>query len=132
MIESVKRALTPTPEPDIPELPAVGLTTDDLHHLLRVRRRREAVRYVDDCGPTPIGELADYVTAIETGKHIEDITTDDRKKVYVGLHQSHLPQLVEHGVLTEQRGIVSPTDQTAAVAEIARRIDDATAEVSGE
>lgn len=119
------------PEPEEqPTLPSVALSADDLHHLLRVKRRREAVRYVDDVGESSISDIADYVTAKETGKELNEITSADRQKVYVGLYQVHIPNLAEHGLLDEERGAVTPTDQTAAVADIVRCIDDATEEGS--
>ncbi len=74
-------------------------------------RRRELLRTVDRLG----GEAAvgDVTAEIATGEHGEGAAASEQKAVYVSLHQTHIPRLVEAGVLvTDAReGSVRLTDR---------------------
>jgi len=62
-----------------------------------MRRRRELLRAVDRAG----GEatVGDVTNEIATDEHGERAAASQRKTVYVSLHQTHIPRLVEAGVL---------------------------------
>ncbi|MBX0287553.1 DUF7344 domain-containing protein [Haloarcula salinisoli] len=74
-----------------------GLTEDRIFTLLSMGRRRELLRAVDRLG----GEatVGDVTNEIVTGEHGTDAGARARKTVYVSLHQTHLPRLVESGAL---------------------------------
>ena len=76
-----------------------ALTTDDLHHLLSNSRRRTVVAVLDDEHPLPKDTLAERVAARETGKGVDELDYQERKRTLVSLHQCHLPKLVDHGVI---------------------------------
>ncbi|MFC4356609.1 hypothetical protein ACFO0N_01460 [Halobium salinum] len=67
---------------------------DDLFAVLKNDRRRETVRFVAGReGPTP---LADIATHVAEGSASESASY---RSAYVSLQQSHLPLLVEYGVV---------------------------------
>jgi len=73
------------------------LSEDRIFTLLSMRRRRELLRAVDRAGgETTVGDITN---TLATGEHGEDAASRERKTVYVSLHQTHIPRLVEAGVL---------------------------------
>lgn len=60
-------------------------------------RRRELLRAVDRLGGQ--ATVADATNEIVAGEHGENAGARARKTVYVSLHQTHLPRLVEAGAL---------------------------------
>lgn len=105
--------------------------------LLSVDRRRWLVREVadrDDGGGIPIGHLATDRAAIEQETDPDLVSSDARKRVYVGFYQTHIPKLDDAGLLDNQDGLVFATDATAdaaaAVDVFERMVDPAAAESS--
>lgn len=74
-----------------------SLSEDRIFTLLSMRRRRELLRAVDRRG----GEatVGDVTNEIATGEHGDGAAARERKTVYVSLHQTHIPRLVEAGAL---------------------------------
>jgi hypothetical protein len=58
--------------------------------------------------PVSLSELADQIAAWENGKSIRQITSSERKRVYVGLYQCHLPKMAGMGIISfnKPRGVV--------------------------
>ena len=80
--------------------PAGGITSDVVYSLLADKRRRYTVHYLKQRGGSvSVGELAEQVAAWEYGKPIDEITSQERKRVYIALYQSHLPTLHKEGVV---------------------------------
>ena len=50
--------------------------------------------------PLSINDLTREITELEVG---DDYNTDERKRVYVGLHQCHLPSLDDAGLINVER-----------------------------
>ncbi|WP_277555931.1 DUF7344 domain-containing protein [Halobaculum limi] len=78
--------------------------------ILKNERRRlvlEYLRDVDD-GQTTIGELAEHIAAIENDCDIQALGAQQRKRVYIGLYQCHLPKMDDAGVVdfNQSRGFV--------------------------
>lgn len=72
------------------------LSRDDVFEVLSNSRRRHALRYLRrNGGPVEVGELAEIVAAREEDKRVEEVTSRERKRVYVALKQSHLPRMKE-------------------------------------
>lgn len=97
-----------------PDASADTLSKDEIFHVLRNRRRRYALHYLKRHPETAeIGELADHVTAWENGKSVEAITSQERKRVYNSLQQTHLPELSDTGLVEYEaaRGRVELTDR---------------------
>lgn len=115
----IGRSLTdPVGEPpratDAVDVPS-ELSLDDIYHLLQTKRRRDVLRYLRDAdGPVRMRELAEQVAAWEQGTNVEQLSSDERQRVYISLYQSHLPKLDNHGIVDydKDRGLVEPTALT--------------------
>lgn len=105
-----EESTTPTTEsPGIPE----KLSQNHLFTILSNRRRRYSVHYLKQINDAvSVRELAEQVAAWENGKPKEELTSQERKRVYISLYQGHLSTLAEEGLVEydSDRGLVSPTD----------------------
>lgn len=91
----------------------------DLLELVANDRRRHALRVLAD-GPVSKAVLARQVAAREHGCGVAEITRDQRKRAYVSLHQTHLPQLVDAGLVTELEDMVHPDGDIDAALDVWR------------
>ncbi|WP_435345669.1 DUF7344 domain-containing protein [Haloarchaeobius sp. HRN-SO-5] len=80
---------------------AAGPSKGELFEALSNRRRRETLRYLleQDDEATTKGEVARHIAARETGKDVDDVSSSERKRVYIALHQTHLPKLDDVGLV---------------------------------
>lgn len=77
-----------------------GISSDVVYGLLADKRRRYLIHHLkQEDGPVSVGDLAEQVAAWENGKSVEEITSKERKRVYISLYQSHLPTLAKEGVV---------------------------------
>ena len=86
-----------------------GLGTDEIFHVLQNERRRNVLRYLRQRdGAVPMREIAEQVAAWEHGTTVEQLSSEERQRVYIPLYQSHLPKLDDVGAIRYQqdRGIV--------------------------
>lgn len=67
---------------------------------LRNRRRRDVLRYLWNVESVTIGELAEHIAARECDKDVSQVNSKERKRVYVGLYQCHLPKLADVDAIT--------------------------------
>ena len=82
----------------------------DVFSLLSNQRRRYAVRACQELEtPVELGELAEYVAARECEKPVEQITSEERRRVYSSLQQRHLDKLEAAGVIELERKTITPT-----------------------
>lgn len=84
-------------------------TKDEIFDILRNRRRRYVLRYLDEHdGIVQLGELAEALANWEKEDDGAYITHRDRKRAYVSLYQTHLPKLDRAGVIeyNQPRGTV--------------------------
>lgn len=97
-----------------PETEPIELSVDRTFGLLKNERRRRVLRYLMENGEfSTTGELAEHVAALENSKEdVNAITSKERKAVYVGLYQCHLPKMDDYGVIefNQARGRVELTD----------------------
>ncbi|QLD86251.1 hypothetical protein HWV23_11135 [Natronomonas halophila] len=99
-------------ERDSDEERAVDLGLDTVFDALRNARRRRVLQYLNEQnGRVTLSDLAEHIAAIENDTTPEALDSQQRKRVYVGLYQSHLPKLDSMGVLTfdRQRGHIERT-----------------------
>ncbi|MEF8801097.1 MAG: hypothetical protein V5A56_08695 [Halolamina sp.] len=76
------------------------LTQTEAFDILSNVRRRHALHYLlSHKDGTNIGELSRQLAAWENGESLEQVTADERRRVYVSLHQTHLPRMDEAGIL---------------------------------
>ncbi|QZA88484.1 DUF308 domain-containing protein [Salinarchaeum sp. IM2453] len=89
------------------------LTDEDIFDVLSNQRRRHAVHTLrqTETDQIEIGDLAEEIAAIENDTTVEDISYDQRKRVYTSLQQSHLPKMDDAGVVdfNKDRGTIEPT-----------------------
>ena len=77
---------------------------DEVYDLLSNHRRRYTVHFLKQQDESvTLGDLAEQIAAWEQGKEIPEITSDERKRVYTSLQQTHLPRLEESGMITVDR-----------------------------
>nr|WP_231736988.1 hypothetical protein [Halobacterium sp. CBA1126] len=95
------------------ELSVDAPTEDELFDVLSNRRRRYAVHALEATdSAAEIGDVAEQVAAWEYGVDVEQVSYEERKRVYTALQQSHLPMMDDAGVVDfdKNRGTVEPTD----------------------
>lgn len=81
--------------------------------ILRNQRRRIALLYMaDNSRETTVGELAEEIAAEENDVTKSEVTSSQRKPVYIGLYQTHLPKLEEAALIhyNKDKGCVNLTD----------------------
>lgn len=89
------------------------LSLDERFEILKNERRRIVLQYLrEETETVKLNELADQVTAIENDTDVGSITSEERKRVYVGLYQFHLPKMDKMGVVEydQDRGDISLTE----------------------
>lgn len=94
----------------------VDSSKDTIFMILRSSRRRLLLHYLERSGGSRSrGELARYVAAAEEGVEMSQVTTTDRKRVYVSLHQTHLPTMDDVGIIDydKDRGTVELCEEEA-------------------
>lgn len=100
--------------------PERSLSKDDMFHILQNERRRRVLQYLSDTeGPVDMRDIAEQVAAWEHDTTVQQLTSDQRQRVYIALYQSHLPKLADFDLITynRSRGVVERTplaDQVAS------------------
>lgn len=93
------------------------LSQDDIFDLLSNSRRRYALHYLlQEEDPPTLRDLSRQVAAWENDTAIEDITSKQRRRVYIALHQTHLPTMDDAGVVNY--------DTSANVVELSDNADE--------
>ena len=90
-----------------------GLSKDVIFELLKNRRRREVLQYLLDREETvTLGELAEQIAAWENDTTVNALSSDQRKRVYVALYQTHLPKMDDAGIIDydQDRGLIALSD----------------------
>ena len=87
---------------------------DLIFGILKNGRRRRVLKYLRDAdGEVTLSDLAEHIAAIENDTTPKQLTSSQRKRVYVGLYQCHLPKMDDAGVVdyNQARGLIEPTDR---------------------
>lgn len=83
---------------------AKRLPSNTIFEIAKNERRQMVLEYLASRdGPVTLGELAEHIASYENGKPIPEISPTERKRVYVGLHQCHIPKMEEAMVVTVDR-----------------------------
>jgi hypothetical protein len=93
-----------------------SLSGDDIYDQLANRRRRYALHYLKQVGePVAVRDLAEQVAAWENETTVDELGSQERKRVYIALYQSHLPTMDEEGVVAydDEAGTVELTGSIA-------------------
>lgn len=96
---------------DPPEWEAV----DDMFDVLSNHRRRRVLTYLESNDTASVGELAEHIASIENDKPVSALSSQERKRVYIALYQSHLPKMSTADIVAydKNRGTVSLTGNAA-------------------
>ena len=89
------------------------LTRDAVFDILSSPRRRYVLYYLKrEDGPIQLTKLAEEVAAWENDTTVEELTSQQRKRVYVSLYQTHIPKLDDANIVSydEDEGTVSLAD----------------------
>lgn len=74
---------------------------DQIFGVLRNQRRRYVLEYLGKTeGTVTLSDLAERIAAWEGEKRIEQVTSKERKCVYTGLYQCHLPKMADASAIT--------------------------------
>ncbi len=90
------------------------LSQDVVFDLLSSPRRRFVLYYLNQVeDDVSIGELADEVAAWENEIGVDELSSQQRKRVYVSLYQTHVPKMEDAGIIDydSDAGTVSLADQ---------------------
>lgn len=94
-----------------------SLDKDEAFHILQNTRRRAVLRHMIAEGQEQyvMREMAEAVAAWEEDCSIEQLTSDQRQRVYISLYQSHLPKLDDCNLIEydQDRGVVKPRPSIA-------------------
>lgn len=73
----------------------VPLPLDTVFEILKNERRRLVLEYIisSDEDRVTTGELAEHIAAYENDIPREELNAQQRKRVYIGLYQCHLPKM---------------------------------------
>lgn len=68
-------------------------------------------------GSASVQELAEQIAALENDVEVEELQSQQRKRVYVSLYQTHIPKLESTGIIEydDARGIVYLTDRAMEI-----------------
>jgi hypothetical protein len=70
------------------------ISKDTQFGMLKNRRRRDILRYLrENDGESTLSDLAEFIAAKENGVERRLLSSDERKRVYIGLYQCHLPKM---------------------------------------
>lgn len=87
---------------------------EEIFEVLSNERRRYVLAYLKqhENGEVDFGTLVTNVAALENDTSVEQVTSSDRKSVYVGLRQSHLPKMDDYGLVEydSDRGTIELTE----------------------
>lgn len=87
-----------------------SLGPDRVFEVLKNQRRRRTLIYlIEHDNPVTIGGLAEHIAALENDTTESALTSRERKRVYVGLYQCHLPKMDDTGAIefNKARGTIS-------------------------
>jgi len=130
------RPETSDPEAEAPSYEELGevqrsngseLSKDEVFELLRNSRRRTVLDYLrSGDGTASLSELAEHTAALENGIDVAELSSDQRKRVYIGLYQCHLPKMDTLGVVEydKNRGTVELQDSVSQLEPYMDSTDD--------
>lgn len=103
--ETVEEEPDAAAEQEVPEEETESeLSLDVMFEVLKNERRRFVLKhFTEHEGPVALGDLAEHVAAKENDKPRRELTSGERKRVYVGLYQCHLPKMDDADIVDFNR-----------------------------
>ncbi len=99
----------------VPDAEEPRLSKSEVFELLSAERRQEVLRYLDDTeGAATLSELAEHIASLECDCEPAQLSSQQRKRAYVGLYQCHLPKMADAGVIeyNADRGIIELNERS--------------------
>jgi hypothetical protein len=92
-----------------------AISKGETFEVLRNRRRRYVLHYLKRYGgPVSLSDLATQVAAWEYDRDVEHVSSDEHRRVYTTLQQTHLEKMEQVGIIDydASEGVVSRTQHT--------------------
>jgi len=90
----------PTTDTETTQTTADPLSLDLVFEVLKNERRRRVLQFLRDSpGTVSLSDVAEHIAAIENDKPEKALSSQERKRVYVGLYQCHLPKMDDTDVV---------------------------------
>ncbi len=108
----------------------VHLSDDEVFEILYSSLRRDLITYLQEQGGTStVSDIAEYLAAKENDTTVHQLSSYDRKRVYIGLYQNHLPKMDDLGVIDydKNRGTVRLRECVTQLEPYLRDVDNSTA-----
>jgi hypothetical protein len=102
---------------------SVPLTMDEVTELINNRRRRLILQLVNESAEEmSLDQLSRKMAAVMNDISIDEVSSDERKKMYVSLYQNHLPKLDDDGVIEydKRAKTIDSSPSTSVVADLIR------------
>jgi hypothetical protein len=96
---------------DIDETQDISMS--EMFDILKNKRRRRVVNYLQKNDDVAVlNDLAERIAADENNIPINQLSSDQRKRVYIGLYQCHLPKMDAVGIVdyNKSRGLIKTSD----------------------
>lgn len=93
-----------------------SLDKGEIFDLLKNSRRRSIIQYLRaHDGYAELNEVAEHIAADENDITVRELSSDQRKRVYIGLYQCHLPKMDSLGVVEydKNRGTIELQDSVS-------------------
>jgi hypothetical protein len=86
------------------------VSLDQIYGTLSNHRRRRVLWKLMETERVELGDLAEQIAARELEKPRGQLTTQERKRLYVSLYQAHLPKLADVDAITydKRQGLIKP------------------------
>lgn len=94
------------------------ISTDVVFEILSNTRRRMVLYYLRQSGGSAtVQELAEQIAALENDVDVDELQSQQRKRVYVSLYQTHIPKLDSTGIIEydDAQGMVYLTDRAMEI-----------------
>lgn len=101
-----------------------GLDLDGFYKVLENPRRRYVIGHLKNCGASDLSSTAEFAAAAETGKPQRLLTSSERKKVLISLHQHHLPKMEEYSVVDYGKNSRKNVDKGENFETVASYVED--------
>jgi len=77
-----------------------NLDKGEIFDLLKNSRRRSTIKYLQKHGGSAeLKDVAEHIAAEENDTTVRQLSSDQRKRVYIGLYQCHLPKMDKLGIV---------------------------------
>ncbi|WP_144920710.1 DUF7344 domain-containing protein [Halorubrum salsamenti] len=104
-----------------------ALEKGEIFDLLKNSRRRSIIQYLRaNDGYAELNEVAEHIAADENDITVRELSSDQRKRVYIGLYQCHLPKMDSLGVVEydKNRGTIELQDSVSQLLAYMDPVDD--------